>query len=701
MQCQRHIVISILAAVFTTTPSWAQSTSTLLQKGIFTEETVGDLDAAIKIYEEIVADAEKNRAYAAQAQYRIGMCNLKQGRNDRAVGAFQKLIEQFPKQNELVAQANARLLKLGYAPGRTTPAEMTVRRVWEGSGVDTLGGPSLDGRYLSFVDWSTGDVAIRDLATGESRRLTNNKSYRGEPVAPRFSPDGTQVAYGWFNYEDFSHDLRVIGIEDSEPRVLYANEEVIYIIPTAWSPDGKHILANFQRKDRTAQIVLVSIADGSVQVLKSLDWRYPLNMSFSPDGRYIVYDVPTKEDDPNHDIFLLATDGSREIALIEHSASDANAAWAPDGKTVVFLSNRTGSMGVWAIQVANGKPVGIPRLVKQGIAERSKLMGFTRDGSLYYGHNAFMNVGEVYTATLDIPAGKVVVQPTPASDRFVGSNTASDWSPDGQYLAFVSKRGHRSKVIVIRSVETGEEREIPLTVGRFVTRPRWSPDGGSFLVEGSHKKDEGLYRIDAQTGDITRIVRGEPGTSNISRWAWSPDGEAIFFHRIDRSSKVQTIVRRELETGKEQIIDSSAMMPRIRDLTLSPDGRQLALIRYDSKPGMSITVMPARGGEPHEILRVKEPEFIGGGFWREGLAWTPDGRYLLFGKAHGDVKGQTVELWRVPVEGGEPQRLGVAMDNVRDVRVHPDGRRISFTAGKIGAEVWKMENFLPELSAAK
>ncbi len=227
MQLKRNMAILTLAALVFTSQAWGQSASTLLQEGLFTEETVGDLDAAIKIYKQIVADAQKNRVYAAQAQYRIGMCNLKQGRNDRAVGAFQKLIEQFPKQNELVAQANARLLKLGYAPGRTTPAEMTVRRVWEGSRVDTMGGPSLDGRYLSFVDWSTGDVAIRDLVTGESRRLTNNKSYRGEPVFPRFSPDGTQVAYGWFNYEDFSHDLRVVGIEDSEPRVLFANEEVI------------------------------------------------------------------------------------------------------------------------------------------------------------------------------------------------------------------------------------------------------------------------------------------------------------------------------------------------------------------------------------------------------------------------------------------------------------------------------------------
>ena len=67
MQCQRRIVITILTVLFTMAPSWAQSASTLLQNGIFTEETVGDLDAAIKIYEQIVADAEKNRAFAAQA----------------------------------------------------------------------------------------------------------------------------------------------------------------------------------------------------------------------------------------------------------------------------------------------------------------------------------------------------------------------------------------------------------------------------------------------------------------------------------------------------------------------------------------------------------------------------------------------------------------------------------------------------------
>src|SRR5687767_2953507 len=61
------------------TPAWAQSVSVLLQKGIFAEETVGDLDAAIKVYAQIVAEADASQAQVAQAHYRLGICYQKKG----------------------------------------------------------------------------------------------------------------------------------------------------------------------------------------------------------------------------------------------------------------------------------------------------------------------------------------------------------------------------------------------------------------------------------------------------------------------------------------------------------------------------------------------------------------------------------------------------------------------------------------------
>ncbi len=71
----------------------------------------------------------------------------------------------------------------------------------------------------------------------------------------------------------------------------------------------------------------------------------------------------------------------------------------------------------------------------------------------------------------------------------------------------------------------------------------------------------------------------------------------------------------------------------------------------------------------------------------------PDSRYVLFVKR---TSGQS-ELWRIPAEGGRPQKL-LEMKGLMDISVHPDGRRIPLTRPESGGdgEVWVMENFLPE-----
>ncbi len=83
----------------------AASAAELLEKGIYTEETAGDLDKAISIYEKVIAEAKAGHALAAQAQYHIGQCLLKKGKKAEATAAFQKLIADFPDQKDLVAKA--------------------------------------------------------------------------------------------------------------------------------------------------------------------------------------------------------------------------------------------------------------------------------------------------------------------------------------------------------------------------------------------------------------------------------------------------------------------------------------------------------------------------------------------------------------------------------------------------------------------
>jgi len=100
-----------------TAPAPAPATATtspavMLEKGIYTEETVGDLDAAIKIYQQIVEDAKAARKYAAQAQYRLGMCYLKKGDKAKAQQELRELQATYPQEKDIAARAEAQLRKL-------------------------------------------------------------------------------------------------------------------------------------------------------------------------------------------------------------------------------------------------------------------------------------------------------------------------------------------------------------------------------------------------------------------------------------------------------------------------------------------------------------------------------------------------------------------------------------------------------------
>lgn len=83
--------------------------SVQLERGIYLEETKGDLDAAIGVYQKILEKAEADRSSAAQAQYRLGMCFLKKGKTGEATKAFEDLIAKYPDEKDLVEKARAQL----------------------------------------------------------------------------------------------------------------------------------------------------------------------------------------------------------------------------------------------------------------------------------------------------------------------------------------------------------------------------------------------------------------------------------------------------------------------------------------------------------------------------------------------------------------------------------------------------------------
>ena len=587
--------------------------------------------------------------------------------------------------------------------GRSSDKEIAVRKVRFNEQV--MGAehiyPSPDGRYVSFANGKNGNLAILDLTTGESWDITDEGHWgrtERHAISSTWSPDGKQIAYHWFN-ED-TQELRIVGLDGSEPRVLHPSEESKGRIFGCydWSQDGKYILAWLADPQR---IVLIPVDGGSTRMLKSPAPR-PEGMTLSPDSRYVVYDRPVKEHEDLRDIFLLTTDGSgEEIRLTEHPADDYDPVWSSDGKSIVFASNRTpdGTVGLWLTPIVDGKPAGKPQLVKKEVGD-IRTEGFTEKGSLFY--ITMTSWSDIYVTSVDMETGELLSTPELLPSQ--GFNTEPTWSPDGESLAYESRRiapgSFRTRpVLVIRSMKTGDERELILdqdiatwgTLGDL----RWSPDGRSILCLPTYS----LHLIDVRTGHVTANVVTGKGEA-IRRPTWSHDGKTIFFTRMrfEKEDWPCRIVALDLETREERELYASGR--RGGPLVVSPDGRQLAF----SGEGESLKVIPTAGGEPRTLLR-KDPNLRDTDFFGAPIAWTPDGCYVLYfiiKKFPSDEQPDgMVQLWRVPAEGGKPQKL-LEMDGLSYGSLHPDGRRIAFQKGvHRQVDLWVMENLLPTSTASR
>ncbi len=125
----------------------------------------------------------------------------------------------------------------------------------------------------------------------------------------------------------------------------------------------------------------------------------------------------------------------------------------------------------------------------------------------------------------------------------------------------------------------------------------------------------------------------------------------------------------------------------MRPMAVSPDAQWLAFSTSDGAHTFTLNVMPVSGGNARELLRVRQAVDL----W--STARVPDGRQLFFVKRY--VSENRAELWRIAVEGGEPQNLEVAVNTISQIGIHPDGRRIAYNYGKPKSEIRVMENFLP------
>lgn len=663
-------------------PAAASLDKTRLEAAINKEVIDGDLKGAMAIYDELTRSTD--RTVAAQAYLRLGQGYGRLG-DPQAKASLQRALE-FKDQPAVVAKARAALGLRNQAAGGASSGP-SMRRVWAGKGVDTSGGVSPDGRFISFVDPDTGDLAIRDLNTGENRRVTavpSSEPWSEFAEASVFSPDGRQLAYGWWDSADKYH-LRTVAVDaagPAVPRTVYSRTDLGWCDLTDWSRDGKWLAVACGDESSRARLARLSLVDGSLLEFPETLQVAPTRFLFSPDGRFVAFDMLRDERGDDRDVVVQRIDDGRRVFVAPGPGYEALMAWSPDGTQVIFSSDRSGTTSLWAVSVNLGVPSGLPRQLHSGVSDTT--LGITKDGQLFLGVEKRST--DIHVASIDVATGARTGEPTRPIERQVGGNRNPLWSSDGAHLFFTSlaRRAGQSRVLAVMDVRSGHVRELRTRLNRLYF-PALSPDGRTVAVQGRAKEGSGIFLVAVDTAAVTPVVIQGPDESVV--WpTWSPDGTRVIYTRNRGAGRPSVVVERNLEAGTERTLAT------LLGGRMSPDGRYLAAINRNREAGtVELKVVPVNGGDARVLHSVERPAGLS---WP---SWTPDGKHVLF--KHVSSTPVIDEALAVPIDGGKPTRLVLPGVKFGFMSMHPDGKQIAYLAGEDEEEVWVLENFLPGTKA--
>lgn len=682
----------VLTAALVLAPVAAQDFNVELQRAVQKEAVSGDLKAAIQDYQRI-AEAAPDRSVKARALLRMADAHRKLG-DAEAKRIYEQIVSQFADQEEAAAEAKASLS--GLTSTRLASTTRTARQLWVAA--EATGMPSDDGRLLGYTDWETGDLALRDLEAGTSRRLTNTGGWEKSgdfAEFPIISPDSRQIAYAWIVARPTeAYEVRVLSLQGASgtPRTLVRSEQTA-LYPQVWTPDGRYLVA-FRPAGTKQDVVLVSTSDGATRVVSTVENGRVGPINVSPDGRYISYSFPNG---PSRqlDIAIVSLSGGSPTTL-QHPAAEGVGFWTADGARFLFTSNRTGANALWSVPITNGRISGRPALVTSDIG--SVVLKLDRAGRLFYVKGG--NQRNVVAAPLDDSA-RQKTEPAPVSSRYVNGTSGPAWSPDGSKLAYYADLAPGSlgtRSVIVQEVATGEERTI---VPRFVIPDgngvglEWFPDGRSLLAVGRGRPSETTeyHQIDLATSEARLIHTATGSGAGTTDPQISPDGRTLYYVRGPQMAARQ-IVAVDLSTRRE----TELLKGWFGSIALSPDGSRMAYLgNLESRVQPNELAVISVTGEGRRV--VLSPVDSQSGMRFNTITWSRDSAFLFFVRPTGS--GQQIS--RVSVDGGSPESSGIEVRGIiKNPQISPDGRRLAFGAVRPEpAELWVLENFLTPANAKK
>jgi Tol biopolymer transport system component len=676
-------LIAWLALATAGTGAQGQTQAQLLQEGLRLLEAHGDARAALALFDQ--ASHGTDRALAARAVLYTGVASERLGQ-ERARSAYERVLRDYADQPDVVADARRRLARLTANEGHSTqPITLTLHRSMTRlpGNVVAFGAPLLDGRSVVYLD-DEGRVGLADAETGERTRTLLDPSAPA-PGLVAAAPDGSAVAVVR-ERPDGTTELAVTGV-NGRAGLLVSLPDGATASTVDWTAPGR-LVWQVLSPDGTAAIETMTTANGVIQEAARLA-EGATRLATSPDGRWVAFDVPGGVDGVRRDVLVVAVGGGTPVPAAEDGGFPV---WTADGQHLLFLSNRTGTTGLWAVAMVDGRPAGEPKLIAQDMGRVIDVLGVAGD-VLHY----IRQVGlvDVFTVPLD-GTGHPTAPPRGAVTTFIGSNLGPDFSPDGRTLAFLAQMGFASRqVIGLRDADTAAYHTLG-TGMRYLRTPRWAPDGHRLLVKGSDSAGRfGFHIIDVETGRVLPALTVTPREeTELGAGRWGPDGRSLVYSR--RRGERCVIVERDLATGHEQTLIEYPV-DGVRGLRFET-ARDGTLVLLERRAMGGAVVLRGRDGARREVLAFGEADAVtGASFWPDGLSLLLERRSKRSGGAGDEAP---IALWRLWLEHEKLESLGLERPGLRRACVSPNGGWLAFTAGAPTRETWVLENFQARLPRA-
>jgi Tol biopolymer transport system component/DNA-binding winged helix-turn-helix (wHTH) protein len=399
-------------------------------------------------------------------------------------------------------------------------------------------------------------IALISLNTGERRAITSPPSeWRGDSL-PVFSPDSTYIAFRRTAPASGHEDIYRIPVAGGQPERLTFDDRTISAF--AFTPDGG-LLFSSKRETTTRSLWWISPHGRSLTHVTAATMEATMP-AVSRDGKHVAFSKVL------HDvnIWRTAADGSGAAEpLIDSDLPDFSPQLSPDGRRIVFQSDRTGTTEIW-VSDANGAA---PASLTTGHGDELGNPGWSPDGRSIAFEWHPSSKGGIYVMAADGGGLKLLA---PDAER----NRVPAWSHDGRFVYFAATRAGQSQIW--KAPATGgpaiPEGNLPGSV------PVESPDGRYLYVFRAGD----LWRVPLEngmpSGPESQVLAG----LSAGDWGnWVPSDQGIYYvHRREQGTAIEYL---DIASRAVRTVHTMLRPPLFggRGLALSPDGKVLLFCQID------------------------------------------------------------------------------------------------------------------------